>query len=150
MARSTRESILTAAAELMRHKGYGAVGMKDIAAASGAPIGSLYHHFRGGKVQIAREALINAGHAYALLIPSIVDSCTRPRRRHRRHLHPGGRGHGGHRVRRTCARWPASPPRSPTPSRNSAKPPPLCSGTGSTAAAPTSRRGASTRRRPAR
>ena len=32
MARSTRESILTAAAELMRHKGYGAVGMKDIAA----------------------------------------------------------------------------------------------------------------------
>jgi AcrR family transcriptional regulator len=76
MARSTRESILTAAAELMRHKGYGAVGMKDIAHASGAPIGSLYHHFRGGKVQIAREALINAGHAYALLIPSIVDEYT--------------------------------------------------------------------------
>ena len=73
MARSTRESILTAASELMRHKGYGAVGMKDIARASGAPIGSLYHHFRGGKVQIAREALINAGAAYALLIPSIVD-----------------------------------------------------------------------------
>ena len=60
MARSTRESILTAAAELMRHRGFGA----------------LYHHFRGGKVQIAREALINAGHAYALLIPSIVDGYT--------------------------------------------------------------------------
>ncbi len=73
MARSTRESILTAAAELMRRKGYGAVGMKDIAEASGAPIGSLYHHFRGGKVQIVREALVNAGQAYALLIPSIVD-----------------------------------------------------------------------------
>lgn len=76
MARSTREAILTAAAELMRHKGYGAVGMKDIAAASGAPIGSLYHHFRGGKVQIAREALINAGVAYGLLIPTIVDPHT--------------------------------------------------------------------------
>ena len=76
MARSTRESILTAAAELMRRKGYGAVGMKDIAAASGAPIGSLYHHFRGGKVQIVREALVNAGHAYALLIPSVVDGYT--------------------------------------------------------------------------
>src|SRR5258708_17629645 len=76
MARSTRESTLTAAAELMRHKGYGAVGRKDIAQASGAPIGSLYHHFRGGKVQLAREALINAGHAYALLIPSIVDEYT--------------------------------------------------------------------------
>lgn len=76
MARSTRESILTAAVELMRHKGYAAVGMKDIAAASGAPIGSLYHHFRGGKVQIAREALVNAGAAYGLLIPSIVDGYT--------------------------------------------------------------------------
>ncbi len=76
MARSTREAILTAAAELMRHKGYGAVGIKDIAQASGFPIGSLYHHFRGGKVQIAREALVNAGAAYALLIPSIVDEHT--------------------------------------------------------------------------
>lgn len=73
MARSTRESILTAAAELMRHRGYAAVGMKDIAQASGAPIGSLYHHFRGGKVQIAREALINAGAAYGLLIPMLID-----------------------------------------------------------------------------
>lgn len=73
MARSTRESILTAAAELMRHRGYAAVGMKDIAQASGAPIGSLYHHFRGGKVQIAREALINAGAAYGLLIPTLID-----------------------------------------------------------------------------
>jgi AcrR family transcriptional regulator len=76
MARSTRESILTAAAELMRRKGYGAVGMKDIGEASGAPIGSLYHHFRGGKVQIVREALVNAGRAYALLIPSILESYT--------------------------------------------------------------------------
>jgi AcrR family transcriptional regulator len=76
MARSTRESILTAAAELMRRKGYGAVGMKDIAEASGAPIGSLYHHFRGGKVQIVGEALVNAGQAYGLLIPSIVDEYT--------------------------------------------------------------------------
>ncbi|MFV8052433.1 TetR/AcrR family transcriptional regulator [Mycobacterium sp. 48b] len=73
MARSTRETILTATAELMRHKGYAAVGMKDIVAASGAPIGSLYHHFRGGKLQIAREALIDAGVAYGMLIPTIVD-----------------------------------------------------------------------------
>jgi AcrR family transcriptional regulator len=73
MARSTREAILTAAAELMRRKGYGAVGMKEIATASGAPIGSLYHHFRDGKVQITREALVNAGVAYGLLIPTLVD-----------------------------------------------------------------------------
>lgn len=76
MARSTKESILTAAAELMRRRGYAGVGMKDIADASGAPIGSLYHHFRGGKVQIAREALVNAGVAYGLLIPTVVDGYT--------------------------------------------------------------------------
>lgn len=76
MARSTRESILTAAAELMRHRGYAAVCMKDIVAASGAPIGSLYHHFPGGKLQIAREALLNAAIAYGLLIPTFVDPHT--------------------------------------------------------------------------
>lgn len=76
MARSTRESILTAAAELMRRRGYAGVAMKDIADASGAPIGSLYHHFRGGKAQIAREALANAGAAYGLLIPAVVDGHT--------------------------------------------------------------------------
>jgi AcrR family transcriptional regulator len=73
LARSTKESILTAAAELMRRKGYAAVGMKDVVAGSGAPIGSLYHHFPGGKAEIAREALINAGAAYGLLIPTLVD-----------------------------------------------------------------------------
>lgn len=72
MARSTREAILTAAAELMRHKGFAAVAMKDVVAASGLPIGSLYHHFPGGKNQIAREALINAGTAYGLLIPTLA------------------------------------------------------------------------------
>ncbi|TQR85752.1 TetR/AcrR family transcriptional regulator [Mycobacterium hodleri] len=72
MARSTRESILTATAELMRVKGFGAVGMKDVVVASGAPIGSIYHHFPGGKTQIAREALVAAGAAYGLLIPTLV------------------------------------------------------------------------------
>ncbi len=76
MARSTREAILTATMELLRSKGYDAVGMKEIVSASGAPIGSLYHHFRDGKVQIAREALINAGAAYAQLIPSVMDAHT--------------------------------------------------------------------------
>jgi len=72
LARTTRESILTATAELMRVKGFGAVAMKDVVAASGAPIGSLYHHFPGGKTQIAREALLNAGAAYGLLIPTLM------------------------------------------------------------------------------
>lgn len=57
----------------MRIKGYGAVSVQDIVAASGAPIGSLYHHFPRGKVQIAGEALVDAGRAYALLIPTLMN-----------------------------------------------------------------------------
>ena len=73
--------------------------MKDIAVASGAPIGSLYHHFRGGKVQIAREALINAGARLRAAHPVDRRRVHRSRRRHRRRLHPGRRGHGGNRIR---------------------------------------------------
>src|SRR5664279_3932856 len=57
----------------MRRQGYAAVGMKDVVKASGAPTGSLYHHFPGGKLQLAREALVNAGTAYGLLIPALID-----------------------------------------------------------------------------
>lgn len=74
MTRSTREAILVAAAELMRRRGYAHVAMKDVAEVSGAPIGSLYHHFPDGKVQIAREALLSAGMAYGLLIPTVIDA----------------------------------------------------------------------------
>ena len=73
MARSTRESILTATAELMRRQGYAAVSVKQISTGSGAPIGSIYHHFPGGKAQIAREALVDSGAAYALLIPTLME-----------------------------------------------------------------------------
>ena len=76
MAGLVPEEILTAVTELMRRRGYGAIAMKDIVAASGAPIGSLYHYFPDGKSQIAREALVDAGAEYALLILSIVNAHT--------------------------------------------------------------------------
>lgn len=72
MARDTKLAVLTAAGELMRRNGYSAVGMKDIAIAAGAPIGSLYHHFPSGKVEIMGAALRSAGAAYGLLIPTIA------------------------------------------------------------------------------
>jgi AcrR family transcriptional regulator len=71
MARGTRETILTTAIELMRVHGYAALSMKQIVAGSGAPIGSIYHHFPEGKSQIAREALVNAGVAYAAIVPAV-------------------------------------------------------------------------------
>lgn len=72
MARGTRETILTTAIELMRIHGYAALSVKQIVAGSGSPIGSIYHHFPEGKAQIAREALVNAGIAYAAIIPAVL------------------------------------------------------------------------------
>jgi TetR/AcrR family transcriptional repressor of lmrAB and yxaGH operons len=50
-----------AAATLFRRNGYAATGINEIAEVSGAPKGSLYHYFPGGKDQIAEAAVRFAG-----------------------------------------------------------------------------------------
>jgi TetR/AcrR family transcriptional regulator, lmrAB and yxaGH operons repressor len=49
----TRERILRAALRLFRKHGYSGVGIKQILDLAQAPKGSLYHHFPGGKGEIA-------------------------------------------------------------------------------------------------
>jgi TetR/AcrR family transcriptional repressor of lmrAB and yxaGH operons len=51
----TRGRLLEAALLLFRQRGYH--GVSDILALAGAPRGSLYHHFPGGKDQVAVEVL---------------------------------------------------------------------------------------------
>lgn len=53
----SRERMLEATIELLRGGGLSAAGINDIVRASAAPKGSVYHHFPGGKLQIAGEAL---------------------------------------------------------------------------------------------
>lgn len=53
----TRQRYVDAAIALLREGGYARAGINEIVAASGAPKGSLYHHFPGGKQQIVAEAL---------------------------------------------------------------------------------------------
>lgn len=48
-APDTRSRILTAAQRLFRQRGYHATGLADILQLAGAPKGSMYHHFPGGK-----------------------------------------------------------------------------------------------------
>ena len=71
---STRERIVAAAARLYGRYGYNGVGLKQVAAESGSPIGSLYHFFPGGKDELAAEALRMSGAGYQLLVEGILES----------------------------------------------------------------------------
>jgi len=53
----SRERLLETAIDLMRGVGLAGAGINDLVRESGAPKGSVYHHFPGGKLQIADEAL---------------------------------------------------------------------------------------------
>ncbi|SEF50864.1 DNA-binding transcriptional regulator, AcrR family [Thermomonospora echinospora] len=61
MATDSRERMVRSAAYLFRERGYSGTGFRDVIAHSGAPRGSIYHHFPGGKVQLAQEAVRYAG-----------------------------------------------------------------------------------------
>jgi AcrR family transcriptional regulator len=73
MATDTRERIINASAELFARQGYAGTGVKQIVAAAGAPFGSIYHHFPGGKEQIGAETIRASGALYGLLIEAVID-----------------------------------------------------------------------------
>ena len=56
----SRDRMLGSAVQLLREQGYTGTGFRDVIAHSGAPRGSIYHHFPGGKVQLAEEAVVAA------------------------------------------------------------------------------------------
>lgn len=58
---TSRQRMLTAAADVMRERGAAGVTVDEVLARSGAPRGSVYHHFPAGRAQILREALQYAG-----------------------------------------------------------------------------------------
>lgn len=64
---------MAAAAQLYGRYGYNGVGLKQVAAESGSPIGSLYHFFPGGKDELAAEALRMSGAGYQLLVEGILE-----------------------------------------------------------------------------
>ena len=53
----SRQRMLDSAAELFHAQGYHATGLNQVVAVSGAPKGSMYFHFPGGKEQLAAEAM---------------------------------------------------------------------------------------------
>jgi AcrR family transcriptional regulator len=73
MSTPTRQRIVEAGADLLRVKGYTGTGVKEIVAAAGAPFGSLYHHFPGGKEQLGEEVIRWSGKMYGMLGPAVFD-----------------------------------------------------------------------------
>ncbi|MFP4597279.1 MAG: TetR/AcrR family transcriptional regulator [Persicimonas sp.] len=56
-----RDDIIDTTSDLLERQGYFATGVNQIVAESGAPKGSLYYYFPGGKDEITEEAIRRAG-----------------------------------------------------------------------------------------
>ncbi len=68
MPSETREKILDASGDLFRRQGYAGTGIKQILEQAGAPFGSLYHFFPGGKSALGAETVRHSGFLYGLLL----------------------------------------------------------------------------------
>jgi AcrR family transcriptional regulator len=66
--RSPRERMVISAALLIRERGAHATAISDVLEHSGAPRGSAYHYFPGGRTQLLCEAVDYAGEHVATII----------------------------------------------------------------------------------
>jgi len=72
VAGDTRERMIRAGAALFRDRGYVGTGFREIVARANDPRGSIYHHFPGGKTQLAEEVVRWVGDALAARIEAIT------------------------------------------------------------------------------
>ena len=61
MAGEVRDRMVDGAMALLAQRGLQATSFSEVLASTGAPRGSLYHHFPGGKDQLVGEAVARAG-----------------------------------------------------------------------------------------
>src|SRR5436190_7040380 len=67
-----RRRMIQSAALLFRSQGIEGTSFSDVLEHSGAPRGSIYHHFPGGKAQLVEEATRYAGDMVVKLLDSAV------------------------------------------------------------------------------
>jgi AcrR family transcriptional regulator len=73
-----KDKMIEAAIELMRRSGFSGAGINEIVKESGAPKGSMYHFFPGGKRQIASEALAVYAQRVLAVFDESLSSAKRP------------------------------------------------------------------------
>jgi AcrR family transcriptional regulator len=72
MAKSNvREQMIRGAAELLATRGVQGTSFSDVLARTGAPRGSIYHHFPGGKDELVRAAATSIGDGVTALLDTI-------------------------------------------------------------------------------
>jgi AcrR family transcriptional regulator len=69
---SAKDRILDASFELFRRQGLTGTGIKQILERAEAPFGSLYHHFPGGKDELAAATIKRAGEYYGQLVAGLL------------------------------------------------------------------------------
>jgi TetR/AcrR family transcriptional repressor of lmrAB and yxaGH operons len=70
--RSSRDAFIDTTGRLLRRQGYAGTGLNEIVARSGAPKGSLYFHFPGGKEELAVAAMQRAGEQLRAAIAALL------------------------------------------------------------------------------
>jgi AcrR family transcriptional regulator len=69
----TRERLVTAGVQLFQRQGLAATGIKQILSEADAGFSSLYHHFPGGKDDLAAEVIRTAGAVYQQHVEAVWD-----------------------------------------------------------------------------
>jgi len=75
--RASRDAFIASMGSLLRRQGYAATGLNEIVSRSGAPKGSLYFHFPGGKEELAAAAMERTGEELRAAIGAVIASTPR-------------------------------------------------------------------------
>lgn len=65
---NARDRILAVSEELFRRQGLNGTSLKQILELAEAPFGSLYHHFPGGKNELAAAVIVRAGEHFGTVV----------------------------------------------------------------------------------
>jgi TetR/AcrR family transcriptional repressor of lmrAB and yxaGH operons len=68
---TSKQRIEEVTAGLLARRGYSGMGLKAVSESAGLPYGSIYHHFPGGKEQIAADSITQIGQVLGQLLEAL-------------------------------------------------------------------------------